>query len=109
SPFPPDSAFHNYINNFLSERGNYLYFDFIAGSLVYVFRYQIPYSRELAFASAGLVLVNGLGLLPLGVMKPMVLALPFGYIIAFLGLQPIPKIPLYSRGDYSYGIYLYAY
>jgi len=109
SPFSPDSAFHNYINNFLSERGNYLYFDFIAGSLVYVFRYQIPYSRELAFASAGLVLVNGLGILPLGVTKPMVLALPFGYIIAFLGLQPIPKIPLYSRGDYSYGIYLYAY
>lgn len=28
---------------------------------------------------------------------------------AYIGLLPIRRLPLFSRGDYSYGIYLYAY
>jgi peptidoglycan/LPS O-acetylase OafA/YrhL len=31
------------------------------------------------------------------------------YLVCFIGLSRIPKIPFYSRGDYSYGIYLYGF
>ncbi len=109
SPLSPDKPLHNYINNFVSERGNFLYFYFSAGALMYMFRYQVPYSAKLFLAALAMVLLSGLEVLPLGAAKPLVLALPIGYMIAFIGLQPIGKLPLYSRGDYSYGIYLYAY
>jgi peptidoglycan/LPS O-acetylase OafA/YrhL len=31
------------------------------------------------------------------------------YITVFLGMMPIPKPPLLTRGDYSYGMYLYGF
>ncbi|MBZ9794740.1 hypothetical protein LB556_03560 [Mesorhizobium sp. ES1-4] len=31
------------------------------------------------------------------------------YATVYIGLSPIPRIPIYDRGDYSYGIYLYGY
>jgi peptidoglycan/LPS O-acetylase OafA/YrhL len=38
------------------------------------------------------------------------LALPLLlYIMAFIGVSDIPRLPLFHRGDYSYGIYLYGY
>ena len=107
--FASENALNNYFNNFVSDRGNFLYFDFIAGTLIYMFRYQLPYSGKLALVAMALVLFSGLKILALGMAKPLVLAFPIGYLIAYIGLQPIPKLPLYSRGDYSYGIYLYAY
>ena len=105
----PENSLLKYVYNFVSERGNFLYFYFITGALVYVFRYQIPYSGKLAVVASMLVLFSGLELMALGGAKPLLLALPVSYLIAYIGLQPIPKLPLYSRGDYSYGIYLYAY
>jgi peptidoglycan/LPS O-acetylase OafA/YrhL len=41
-------------------------------------------------------------------MRPLTAGL-FTYMIIFLGLTPLPRLPLYSRGDYSYGIYLYGF
>jgi peptidoglycan/LPS O-acetylase OafA/YrhL len=74
-----------------------------------VFRYHIPFSKWLALVVASIVFANGWGAMPLGIAKPAVMALPMAYLVAFIGLCPIPKLPVYSRGDYSYGIYLYAY
>ncbi|WGS22327.1 hypothetical protein [Bradyrhizobium sp. ISRA463] len=31
------------------------------------------------------------------------------YITAFLGVSKLPRLPLFSKGDYSYGIYLYGF
>lgn len=31
------------------------------------------------------------------------------YLMAFIGVSQIPKLPLFRRGDYSYGIYLYGF
>jgi peptidoglycan/LPS O-acetylase OafA/YrhL len=39
----------------------------------------------------------------------ILLMFPASYATAYIGLQPIRRLPLYSRGDYSYGLYLYAY
>ncbi len=109
SPIAGDAAWQHYMLNFLGERGNYLFFYFIGGSFTYVFRYQIPFSKWLALAIAAIVVANFGGALPLGMAKPAMMALPIAYLVAFIGLCPIPKLPVYSRGDYSYGIYLYAY
>jgi peptidoglycan/LPS O-acetylase OafA/YrhL len=109
SPFAAPTPLNNYINNFLSERGNFLYLYFTAGAMMYVFRHSFPYSGWLALACAALILLNGAQVIPLGIYKSLILSLPVSYLIAYIGLQRIPKLPLYSRGDYSYGIYLYAY
>lgn len=107
SPLVSDIPVHNYLNNFMSERGNYLYFHFLAGSLVYVLREQIPYSRVLLTVSLGIIMSSTFG--AFGVAAPIILSLPIAYVTVFIGLQRIPRVPLYSRGDYSYGVYLYAY
>jgi peptidoglycan/LPS O-acetylase OafA/YrhL len=109
SPFAAETPVNHYLQNFVSGRGNFLYFYFLAGAIVYNFRYQLLYSGRLALAAGGLILLNGIGVVPLGAAKPLILALPVGYLTAYLGLLPMRKLPLYSRGDYSYGIYLYAY
>src|SRR5262249_47545632 len=109
SPLAAETPINHYLQNFLSSRGNYLYFHFLAGAIVYIFRYQVPYSLPLALASAAFILLNGGGVIPLGAAKPLILALPVGYLTAYLGLLPMKKMPLFSRGDYSYGMYLYAY
>jgi peptidoglycan/LPS O-acetylase OafA/YrhL len=107
--FAADTAANHYINNFVSVRGNYLYFDFSAGALLYAFRDQLPCSGWLALLCAALGLLVGADVIHLGIAKPALMALPFAYITVYIGLMPIPKLPLYSRGDYSYGIYLYGY
>jgi peptidoglycan/LPS O-acetylase OafA/YrhL len=109
SPLAAETAVNHYLQNFVSGRGNFLYFYFLAGAIVYIFRYNLPYSGRLAIAAAAAILLNGVGVIPLGAGKPLILALPVGYLTAYLGLLPFKKLPLYSRGDYSYGIYLYAY
>src|SRR5262249_30326771 len=109
SPFASPGPLDHYLNGYVSERGNRLYFDFLAGSLIYVYRYQIPHSGSLALAFAALIVLNGLDVLPLGEAHALLLAIPVAYVTAFIGLLRIPKLPLYSRGDYSYGIYLYGY
>jgi peptidoglycan/LPS O-acetylase OafA/YrhL len=34
---------------------------------------------------------------------------PLVYIVVFLGVSKLPPLPLFHRGDYSYGIYLYGF
>jgi peptidoglycan/LPS O-acetylase OafA/YrhL len=31
------------------------------------------------------------------------------YIMVYVGMLRIPPLPVYHRGDYSYGVYLYGY
>lgn len=77
---------------------------FAFGNLIYVWRDRIPYSAAL-FAAC---LVYGLvGVRTVGLSYSAMLCL--SYCIVFLGLTVLPRIPILSRGDYSYGIYLYAF
>ena len=76
---------------------------FAIGNLLFLWRNFIPFSLGL-FA---LCLVAGMAL----VSHPSLATLatpPLVYVTVYLGLLPLPKIPLLDRGDYSYGIYLYA-
>lgn len=75
----------------------------LSGFLLFLWRYAVPFSRLLFVAClvAGLALVSHPGLATLATV-------PLVYVTVYLGLLPLPRIPLLDRGDYSYGIYLYA-
>ncbi len=107
NPLATPTPLHNYANNFVSERGNYLYFYFLGGALLYVIREHVPCSKILAGLSATLIIFFGLW--PIGDFTKLILMLPIAYVTVYVGVLPIPKIPFYSRGDYSYGVYLYGY
>ena len=84
--------------------GRALILCFLAGVLVYSARDLIPYSGKMA--AAGLVL--GLAFLSVPTLY-VFCAIPIAYATVWCGLQNIPKLPLVFTGDYSYGIYLYAF
>ena len=87
--------------------------NFLIGAVMYLRRHSIPYSPVLFSVCVALVVVSGF-LLPESTFSVMpawsALAIPvYAYITVFLGATPIPKLPFFSRGDYSYGIYLYGF
>lgn len=100
---------HTLLAHFFQERGNLLYCYFACGCLFYVFRYRIPFSVYgfvgcLALYACGASQLFGAGLAVKVILMPLIV-----YCMIFVGLCQIPKLPLYHRGDYSYGIYLYGY
>lgn len=77
---------------------------FLAGNLVYLWKDKIAYSWA-AFAAClcfGLLFARTPSLCYAAIFCS-------AYCIVFLGLTRLPKIPVLSKGDYSYGIYLYAF
>lgn len=82
----------------------HLFLAFVIGNLFYQFRYTIPCHIVLFVVAA---LLSFLLLRVQGFVNFSLITIT--YCVVYLGLINIPKIPLLSRGDYSYGIYLYAY
>lgn len=76
---------------------------FALGNLLFLWRNAVPFSRLLFVVCllAGMALVSHPRLATLATP-------PLVYVTVYLGLLPLPRIPLLDRGDYSYGIYLYA-
>jgi peptidoglycan/LPS O-acetylase OafA/YrhL len=84
---------------------------FAAGAVAYFLRYRIPYSPLLAFAAA-LVLVTASLAVPYagnGPILHLLLCVPTAYLVAWCGVTPLRLPAFLKRGDYSYGVYLYAY
>ena len=100
------------INYLLFTRGAVLFPSFLLGAIAYFLRYQIPTS---SFGLIGCIIfciiISFFGndkwkdyyLLNLFSIPVLV------YLTILIGISPMPKIPLYSKGDYSYGVYLYGY
>ena len=84
--------------------GRQLILFFLAGVLLHLGRDRVPSSGWLALAAGGLSLA-----LVASHVWVYLLPLPVAYVTAWLGLQQPRKLPLLFTGDYSYGIYLYAY
>jgi len=77
---------------------------FVAGNILFLARNRIP-DHPLLFllcATCSMATLSHPDLVVLGL-------LPLAYCTVWLGLRNLPKIPLVSKGDYSYGVYLYAY
>jgi peptidoglycan/LPS O-acetylase OafA/YrhL len=84
---------------------------FVAGAIAYFLRYRLPYSRLLAFAMALVMLTASLAL-PYAWNGPLVhllLCAPAAYLVVWCGVTPLRLPAILKRGDYSYGVYLYAY
>jgi peptidoglycan/LPS O-acetylase OafA/YrhL len=80
-----------------------LVFCFASGNVLYLWRHYIP-KNIFIFIAASII-----GFLLITINKTATLATPFlAYSTVYLGTSRLPRIPILDKGDYSYGIYLYA-
>ena len=112
APLLPEST-PAIVTRLANHPGALLVPEFLIGSVMYLKRDSIPYSAPLFFLCIALILASGF-VLPEAVFSVMpassALAIPlYGYVAVFVGATQMPKLPLFSRGDYSYGIYLYGF
>lgn len=88
-----------------------LVWGFLAGNLVFHYRYRLPFLGRLAMlAGAGamtLLAVAQAGGAYAVLVYPAVALL--AYVTAFIGLADLPPLPFFHRGDYSYGIYIFGF
>jgi peptidoglycan/LPS O-acetylase OafA/YrhL len=97
--------------NMATGDGARLLVSFMLGIAAYLYRRSIIYDvRIFSGAVALCVIVAVIG--PAPWLTPTVLNVllcpPLVYMTAFVGATRMPKLPLFGRGDYSYGIYLYG-
>ncbi|ANN60778.1 acyltransferase [Mesorhizobium loti] len=110
-PFGGEGRIFTATNHFLKSDGRTLYVYFLAGILLYLFRNKIPFhpaifgTAILLFFLAAFDVFAALPQMPVKLLLIPIVA----YVTVYVGLSPIPRIPIYGRGDYSYGIYLYGY
>jgi peptidoglycan/LPS O-acetylase OafA/YrhL len=84
---------------------------FLAGCAAYLYRDALPYSATLLVAAlvalpAAAVTIPAVadGVFLNAALCPLII-----YAMAAVGVSPLPALPLFSKGDYSYGIYLYGF
>ncbi|MDB5597500.1 MAG: nodX [Hyphomicrobiales bacterium] len=100
------AAFKSAIHHFTWPERSLLYIYFVTGSLAYVLRHRIPMNSTCAAVAA--LTITAVYLFPDTLGDDI--ALPaLVYLTVAIGASDIPAIPLYSGGDYSYGIYLYGF
>jgi peptidoglycan/LPS O-acetylase OafA/YrhL len=102
---------HTLLDHFFAERGDFLYCYFMAGSMFYLFRYSIPYRPRWFVLCIATFIAAAYGVFEF--LPPLIeqlLLMPIViYIMVYVGMLKIPPLPIYHRGDYSYGVYLYGY
>jgi len=81
-----------------------LLMSFTMGAVAYHWRERIPVHGGVFVAAAAALYVawSYQGTAVLGLI-------PLTYCMAYLGVQPLPRLKLLPQGDYSYGIYLYGF
>ncbi|CAN7465086.1 acyltransferase [Caballeronia sp. LjRoot34] len=89
---------------FVAPPGRLLVASFLAGVVAYFYRDKIPYSSAL-FAVALLLQL----LLTRNAVTAYLAVIPTAYVTVYLGLLNPPKYTFLMRGDYSYGLYLFAF
>ena len=77
---------------------------FVAGGAMYHMRHSVPYSWSLFI---GCILTTII-LIAMPIWRALTIPM-ITYFTMFLGLTPLPLPFIFKKGDYSYGIYLYAY
>lgn len=100
------------LNLFFNFTGFQLIPCFLLAVAMYIARYRIPHSPILFIGA--IVMLCVIGVLANAKLQydPAlnIISNPlFVYIVIYVGLSKTPKLPFYSTGDYSYGLYLYAY
>lgn len=83
---------------------------FLMGIFFFQMRHRIIFDWRIAIVSTGLCLLAAFAGNSSWKGNPFyhLIGMPIlTYIVIYIGLCKFPKLPLYSSGDYSYGIYLY--
>ena len=89
--------------------GSRLFISFLLGIAIYLYRFDIEYSRRAALACVLFcLLAAAVGPLP-GALLNVFVTPALVYLTAYLGVSDLPRLPFFHRGDYSYGVYLYGY
>ena len=104
----------NILNALFVDRGSRLFVSFLIGIAVYQLRYKIPYDWRVFLACAVWCGMLAIAIKPQSAATHFAVlnlfaAAPLIYMMAFIGVTRLPKLPLFHRGDYSYGIYLYGF
>ncbi|UFX47362.1 acyltransferase [Bradyrhizobium sp. 41S5] len=84
----------------------------LLGIAIYLYRDRIPHDGRILAVCCALCLGAALLGPAAWITQPVlnaVIAPALVYITVFLGVSKLPRLPLFSRGDYSYGIYLYGF
>jgi peptidoglycan/LPS O-acetylase OafA/YrhL len=91
--------------------GSLLWPSFLIGIVLFQLRYYVPFSKTIAIGLVCVaILVSAFGDAAVLFSNPAVFSiiLPLlGYLTAMIGLSPMPRLPGFGTGDYSYGLYLY--
>ena len=103
---------HKVLSRVFTSHRSRVFVGFTTGVAMFVWRHRIPYSRWL-LACAILVCLGIAALGPadwlsyplLNLFAPPALV----YVTAYIGVSDFPTLPIFHRGDYSYGIYLYGF
>lgn len=85
---------------------------FLLGILLYQYRDRVPYRFGYAMAAiVAYVVIAAFGAPEWGTNPIFAFASAplFVYVVAYAGLSETLVLPFISRGDYSYGLYLYGY
>ena len=84
---------------------------FLIGVVLYQLRYYVPFSKTAAIGLVGagtLVSVFGNSATLFSNLSVHAVVLPLiAYLTVMIGLSPMPRLPGFGTGDYSYGLYLY--
>jgi peptidoglycan/LPS O-acetylase OafA/YrhL len=108
---PPTSFVEWAAKELFLQRGSLLWPAFLIGIVLYQLRYYVPFSKTAAgciVCAAILVSATGDFARLFGNPAVHVVALPLlAYLTAMIGLSPMPRLPGFETGDYSYGLYLY--
>jgi len=107
----PTSLLENFVGQIFCSFGALLWPSFLIGIVLYQLRYHVPFSRTITvglvcvailvstFGDAALLSSNSRAF---SIMLPLL-----GYLTVMIGLSPVPRLPGFGTGDYSYGLYLY--
>jgi peptidoglycan/LPS O-acetylase OafA/YrhL len=91
--------------------GSLLWPSFLIGIVLYQLRYYVPFSKAIAIGLVCVAMLVSTFADPAVLLShPAVFSiiLPLlGYLTVMIGLSPMPRLPGFGTGDYSYGLYLY--
>jgi len=94
------------VQRFLYPNGNIFTITFMMGVLFYLYRDKIKYDIRIAIVALIIWLLS----FPYGILFNIVSIIALPYIILYVAFADIPYINKVGKyGDYSYGIYIYAF
>jgi peptidoglycan/LPS O-acetylase OafA/YrhL len=82
-----------------------LVLSFLAGNALYLIRDAVP----VRFGLFALAIMGCIAAYLIPILALLLGTISVGYVVAYIGLCRIPRVPILQRGDYSYGIYLYSF